>query len=325
MIRAIGYMAVALPLMAPWVWSDQASQTEPVARVGATEISRAQLEDAVSQALNTSYFHKNLDRERKTALEREQLQKLIDRELNYRGGLDRGLSPPTDAAEQARAAIESRLGSVAYEASLASVGMSRENHRDALAKTLLAAEAYRRFVADPAAVTDEDVRSAFEATPQHWRMPATVHVFHIVLPVPPGSSAEVEVATLAQGASLVDRLHAGEAFADLARQYSRDRWRIKGGDLGWVRKGQLVEPLETAVWSAEVNEIVGPIRSAEGFHIAKVVGRRSERPMEFAEVEPMLRERLETERLKAAEAAWYGPSRSKYPVVILDRTLDTGE
>ncbi len=299
----------------------EASAPDPVARVGERAISRAMLEDAVSQALNASYHHGQITGDRRRELERVKIDELIRRELNLAGALDRGLEPPLAEAEASRAGIEVRLGTAAYEEALASVGMTREDHTRTIAETLLAQRAYDEFVLRPAEVGDNEVREAFGASPDHWKMPESSHVLHILLTVRPDADATATAGVERQVAELADRARGGEDFRGLAAEFSQDMYRIKGGDLGWVHRGRLVAELEEPVWAADIGGVVGPVRSSEGYHLAKVLGRRPARPMEWPEVEPLLRERLETSKLEVTEEAWFGPLRRAHPVVILDPDL----
>jgi parvulin-like peptidyl-prolyl isomerase len=295
---------------------------DSVARVGEHLISRALLDDAVQNELNTGYYHRSkLSPEKRLKLERDAVDKLIRRQLNILGGQDRGMELPLEAAEQSRQAIEERVGSDAYEKMLSSVGMSRENHRRALAETLLSDQAYHRFVTVPAAISDKDVDQAWKADSTRWRVPDSVHLEHILLKVPPEASAEVWQGREEEAQDLAERIRKGEDFAMLAGEHSDDMYRIKGGDLGWIHRGRLIEPLESAVWSAEPDTFLGPLHTSEGYHLARVLDRRSQRQMPFAEAEPMLRKELEQNRLAELEKSWYDALRTKYPVKFLDPRL----
>ena len=101
-------------------------------------------------------------------------------------------------------------------------------------------------------------------------------------------------------------------------------YRIKGGDLGWVHRGRLVGAVEDAVWSAEVGVLVGPVRSSEGFHLARALERRDRRQLSLEEAAPMIRGQLEERNLAELERRWYDGLRKRYPVIIEDPKL-TGE
>jgi len=55
---------------------------------------------------------------------------------------------------------------------------------------------------------------------------------------------------------------------DPSNQVSPDSGR--GGDLGWFGKGQMVPAFETAAFSAQKGDVVGPVLSQFGYHIIKV-------------------------------------------------------
>lgn len=294
---------------------------DAVARVGDRVITRRVLDTEVQQALNARYYHGSLPADKRLALEREVLAGLIRRQLDVLGGLDGGLRLDVAAARTERAAIERRAGAQVYERSLAALGWDRRAHVQALAETHLADEATRRFVQEPARVSDADVRAAYQADPGRWTIPESLHLEHILLAVAPGADKARWQVREGEARRLVERLRAGEPFAALAEKASDAPHRVKGGDLGWVHRGRLVEPVESAVWRAKVGELVGPLRGAEGIHIAMVLARRPARAMTYEEAVPRLRAELEQAALARAQAAWFAAVRTRHPVVILDAKL----
>ncbi len=75
--------------------------------------------------------------------------------------------------------------------------------------------------------------------------------------------------------SLVQRVNAGEDFAALAAEFSKDGGTASnGGDLGWVRPGQFVGSVDEAVFAMDVDEVRGPIKSEFGYHIVRLDGVR---------------------------------------------------
>ena len=84
-----------------------------------------------------------------------------------------------------------------------------------------------------------------------------------------------EEAAEALAVELKTRIDGGEAFEDLARQYSDDIGSAaEGGELGWTNPGQMVPEFEAAMANAGEGEITEPFRSEFGWHILEVKGRR---------------------------------------------------
>ncbi|HTK83422.1 MAG TPA: peptidylprolyl isomerase [Bacteroidota bacterium] len=97
-----------------------------------------------------------------------------------------------------------------------------------------------------------------------------LHASHILIRIDNNDS----VKALKEAKNIVAELKRGKDFATLARENSTDKSSgMKGGDLGWFGKGRMVKEFETAAFKAKIGEIVGPVKSAFGYHIIKVVAR----------------------------------------------------
>ena len=71
------------------------------------------------------------------------------------------------------------------------------------------------------------------------------------------------------------RIEAGEAFGDMARQYSDDIGSAaEGGELGWTNPGQMVPEFEATMAASAEGTISEPFRSEFGWHILEVKARR---------------------------------------------------
>jgi peptidyl-prolyl cis-trans isomerase C len=72
---------------------------------------------------------------------------------------------------------------------------------------------------------------------------------------------------------LRQRLLKGEDFDVLAKKHSTCNSAKKGGDLGEIRKGQLVKPVEQVIFKKPVKQVHGPVKSQFGFHLIEVYYR----------------------------------------------------
>ena len=74
----------------------------------------------------------------------------------------------------------------------------------------------------------------------------------------------------------VERIQAGEDFAELAKLMSDDPGSVnEGGDMGWSNPGTFVREFEEVANNAKINEVSAPFRSQFGWHILEVLGRRT--------------------------------------------------
>lgn len=78
------------------------------------------------------------------------------------------------------------------------------------------------------------------------------------------------VKDITQAEALKKKLKDGADFAKLAKQHSTCSSAKRGGELGEVKKGQLVPVIDKLVFSAPENVLQGPVKSKFGYHLLEV-------------------------------------------------------
>ena len=100
-----------------------------------------------------------------------------------------------------------------------------------------------------------------------------VHVRHILIK-PSEIRSEAETKRLAE--RVYERIMAGEDFAQLAKDFSEDPGSaLNGGDLNWVDPNGLVPEFRAVMAQTESGEVSKPFKSAFGWHVLQVMGRRA--------------------------------------------------
>lgn len=86
--------------------------------------------------------------------------------------------------------------------------------------------------------------------------------------------------------ALADKVAKGADFASLASSQSDDPGsKAKGGDLGWVRKGQMLEKFEQALFAMKKGEVSGPVETEFGWHLIKLEDVHEARTKAFEDAE----------------------------------------
>ncbi|MDZ7291013.1 MAG: peptidylprolyl isomerase [candidate division KSB1 bacterium] len=120
---------------------------------------------------------------------------------------------------------------------------------------------------------EEFFRAAKDSLPG---IKAAVHLSHILLSITPGEAATR--AAQAKIDTVLKRVRSGEDFAGLARLYSEDPGSAqKGGELGFIQRGDFVKEFEEAAFALQPGEISGVVRTQFGFHIIQLIDRRGEK------------------------------------------------
>jgi peptidyl-prolyl cis-trans isomerase SurA len=118
-------------------------------------------------------------------------------------------------------------------------------------------------------VTDQELREAFEQQRARLPMREPTLTFQQVLVRTEPSAAALTVAR--QRADSVFALaRAGEDFATLARRFSDDGTRENGGDLGFIRRNDVVREFANVAFMLRPGDVSPPVRTPFGYHLIKV-------------------------------------------------------
>jgi len=143
-------------------------------------------------------------------------------------------------------------------------------------------------ISESVAISDPQLRNAYEQNKDRYRLPDRVKARHILL-MTTGKSPEEEAKLKTQADDLLKQVKAGGNFAELAKKYSEDPGsKDKGGDLGWVVRGQTVAEFESALYALKPNEISGVIKTQYGFHIIQALEKEQARLKPLDEVKAEL-------------------------------------
>ena len=91
--------------------------------------------------------------------------------------------------------------------------------------------------------------------------------------MPRASARHILVSTEEKCNSLKTEIENGRDFGDAARQHSSCPSGQRGGDLGEFSKGQMVPEFDTVVFSGELNQVHGPVKTQFGYHLLEVTSR----------------------------------------------------
>lgn len=91
--------------------------------------------------------------------------------------------------------------------------------------------------------------------------------------MPTASARHILVATEAECLQLKSEIEAGADFAAVAQKHSSCPSRMRGGDLGAFRPGQMVKEFDEVVFSGEVGKVLGPVKTQFGYHLLEITRR----------------------------------------------------
>ncbi len=137
---------------------------------------------------------------------------------------------------------------------------------------------YRKQLARPYLVDNDLLDAMVEQA--YARTLEEVRASHLLVNIGGDSSPLDTLNAWNKALALKERIASGEDFAGIAKSRGgSDDPSVKdnGGDLGWFSAFMMLYSFEEACYTAEVGQLVGPIRTRYGYHIIKLTGRRPAR------------------------------------------------
>jgi peptidyl-prolyl cis-trans isomerase D len=146
-----------------------------------------------------------------------------------------------------------------------------------------------------AQISDDDVKVFYQGHVDQYKLEDRAHIAHILFKTVGMTDAEAaEVKKKAE--DVLNKAKHGGNFADLAKQYSEDTSKDKGGDLGWIVRGQTVPEFEAAAFSLPKGSISDLVKTQYGFHIIQVIDREQARTQTLDEVKASIVNQLQQQR-----------------------------
>ena len=277
-----------------------------VARVNGAAIASGELQAAMDARLPLTSYHQNVSPEKLAELRREALDSLIDEELRYQEAVRLRVRVSAQEVEQAldRARKAYRGGPEAFERARLASGATMPQLRSGIQRGLMIKKLYDQAVAPSCAVTESDAQTFYTGNRARFVLPEQLRPYLITIGVSPSASRKEWDQARQKIDDLAQQVAAGASFETLARQHSSDPSKAKGGDLGFVHRGRLIEEFETALKTMRAGQVSGVIQSIYGFHLIRLAETRPATQKSFAEVKPQLVRDLAETRCSDAAARW---------------------
>ncbi|MGH9584206.1 MAG: peptidylprolyl isomerase, partial [Bryobacteraceae bacterium] len=139
-----------------------------------------------------------------------------------------------------------------------------------------------------AQISDTQLQQTYQDNIDSYRFPERVKVRHILIKIQ-GKSPEDAAKAKAKAEDVLKQLQHGGNFADLAKKYSEDPGSAaKGGEIGWIVRGQTVKNFENVAFSLKPGQTSGLVQTEYGYHIIQVEAKQPAHTETFAEAKAQL-------------------------------------
>lgn len=202
--------------------------------------------------------------------------------------------------EEYKTYTESYGGEDALLETMANYNMTKEDIEKDIETYLLTLKVMEDYID----VTDEDVKAYYEENKESFDTEAQVEASHIL------------VEDEATANEVIEKLNAGEDFAELAKEYSTDTASAEnGGELGYFSSGQMVEEFEKAAFAMNVGEVSKtPVKTEHGYHIIKVTDKKDAEESTYETAKEEARKQLVDERVNEEYLTWVNEKMEEYDI-----------
>lgn len=223
-------------------------------------------------ALVTSASEADIAPDEMLRLRVQVLRNLIDETLKIQAAAADKLEVKPEEVEQTyqQLAAKNFAGDTKkMDAYLASIGSSAESLKRQIEGEIAWENLLRRNIMPFVNVSADEVNDALKRMTEA-KGTDEYRLGEIFLSATSENRAEV----LKNAQEIVQQLQQGGSFVAYARQYSEASTAVVGGELGWVRLGQLPPQLAAAARSMTPKQMQGPIEIPGGFSILYLIEKR---------------------------------------------------
>lgn len=121
--------------------------------------------------------------------------------------------------------------------------------------------------------------------------------------------------------TILSLLEKGENFAAVAKKYSESPDRERGGDLGFISRGDYPTIFEQACFTLASGQTSDVIASEYGFHIFRVVDKKPGRQLSLKEATPRIVAELKEEKGRKALSEWLDQLHRNHKIAIDEEAL----
>jgi len=284
----------------PALATDKTPSGEKVAVVNGVVISRIQFDKELKVHLErVSRQGGQISDDQREELKKDILEGLIEREVLYQESQKAGIKITGQKVDEQVAAIKKRFpNEEEFKKALTVMGLTEEEVREQIQRGLAIRELIDQKIANKVVITDEETKAYYDANPQLFKQPEEVKASHILIKVDPSADDATKAAARKKVEDLQQKLKDGGDFAELAKENSEGPSNVRGGDLGYFKRGQMVKPFEDAAYSMQTNEVSGLVETRFGYHLIKVYDKKPAQTLAYADVKDKIAQRLKQEKVE---------------------------
>jgi len=209
-------------------------------------------------------------------LRKQVLDQLINRKLQLDMAEQSNIHVSETDLDKAVSTIASRNHITTDElyTALSNQGMNRTQYRKELQDEITIQKVQQEAVASKITISPQEVDDFMRSAIWLAHNTKEYHLEDILITLPENPSTQDITDAKKRADELLIKIHQGTPFREAAISESGDSKALQGGDLGWRKLAEIPSAFANPLLQANSNDIIGPIQTANGFHIVHVADIR---------------------------------------------------
>ncbi|MBI4807529.1 MAG: peptidylprolyl isomerase [Nitrosomonadales bacterium] len=211
-------------------------------------------------------------------LERQVQERMIIERLQVQFAKESGVRVDDAQLDKTilRIAQQNKFATVAaFRAKLEQDGTDFREFREEIRNEMISVRLREREVDSKLVISENDVDNYLSNQERQEGKGEELQLAHILIVVPEQASADKIQTYRNRAEQALAKLRGGDSFAQVAAGFSDAQDALKGGEIGWRPADRLPPLFAESLQKMKPGEVSPILRSPNGFHIVKLLDRRS--------------------------------------------------
>lgn len=236
----------------------------------------------------------------------EALNIIVDEKLQIQEAKKIGFVVDEDTVDAAVDEIKrtNNISDGELEVMLEREGRNLESYKNHIKDQIIVTKISRMEIGNRVKVSEKNIIKYYKEHRSDLWKDGKVKARHILFIVGNESTNSMRKEKFQLAKNVLNKIHDGNDFAELAMEYSEDVSASNGGDVGFVERGKMVREFEDAVFSLKTGQVSGIVETEYGYHIIKVEEVLLGKTLNFEESKDRIQQILFSQKQNQAYKEW---------------------
>jgi peptidyl-prolyl cis-trans isomerase C len=240
---------------------------------------------------------------------------LINREVLLQETDKRGIKADKEAVEKGIKSVQNRFPSQKeFQEALKQMKLTQSEFEQQYLQQSRIQALLDQEIISKIKVKEDEAKAYFDANPKQFESKEQVRARHILIKVEKNADEKTKEQARKKLADIQKKIVSGEDFAEMAKQHSQGPSNVKGGDLGYFSKGQMVKPFEAVAFKLAKDEVSDIVETRFGYHLIKVLDHKAPQKAVYADNKQKIMGQLKNERIQKEVNAYIKKLREEAKV-----------